>query len=264
MVNQYLNMKQIPNIFTLFNLFFGCIAIVLTLQTETVILYSNDEFTNSFNIPEKLAFAAFFIFASALVDFLDGFVARLFNVCSEMGKQLDSLADVVSFGVAPGVILYQLLRISWMREQNGLDIPIIWLLPAFILSCAAAYRLAKFNLDTAQHFTFKGVPTPGIGLLIASFPLMLHYGGGLIDINQWLINKWVLYTLIVILSWLMVSNLPILSLKFKDYTLKNNLPKVILLVVAVISIPILHWLAIPVIFIAYIILSLLFKNKSIT
>ena len=264
MVNQYLNMKQIPNIFTLFNLFFGCISIVLTLQTETVILYSNDEFTNSFNIPEKMAFAAFFIFASAMVDFLDGFVARLFSVCSEMGKQLDSLADVVSFGVAPGVILYQLLRISWMREQNGLDIPISWLLPAFILSCAAAYRLAKFNLDTAQHFTFKGVPTPGIGLLIASFPLMLHYGGGLIDINQWLINKWVLYALIVILSWLMVSNLPILSLKFKDYTLKNNLPKVILLVVALISIPILHWLAIPVIFIAYIILSLLFKNKSIT
>jgi CDP-diacylglycerol--serine O-phosphatidyltransferase len=256
-------MKQIPNIFTLFNLFFGCIAIVLTLQTETVILYSNDEFTNSFNIPEKMAFAAFFIFASAVVDFLDGFVARLFNVCSEMGKQLDSLADVVSFGVAPGVILYQLLRISWMREQNGLDIPISWLLPAFILSCAAAYRLAKFNLDTAQHFTFKGLPTPGIGLLIASFPLMLHYGGGIIDINQWLINKWVLYALIVILSWLMVSNLPILSLKFKDYTLKSNLPKVILLGVALISIPILHWLAIPVIFIAYIILSLLFKNKSI-
>ena len=257
-------MKQIPNIFTLFNLFFGCIAIVLTLQTETVILYSNEEFTNSFNIPEKLAFAAFFIFASAVVDFLDGFVARLFNVCSEMGKQLDSLADVVSFGVAPGVILYQLLRISWMREQNGLDIPIIWLLPAFILSCAAAYRLAKFNVDTTQQFAFKGVPTPGIGLLVASFPLMLHYGGGLIDINQWLINKWVLYALIVLLSWLMVSNLPILSLKFKDYTLKNNLPKVILLVVALISIPILHWLAIPVIFIAYIILSLLFKNKSIT
>ena len=257
-------MKQIPNIFTLFNLFFGCIAIVLTLQTETVILYSNEEFTNSVNIPEKLAFAAFFIFASAVVDFLDGFVARLFNVCSEMGKQLDSLADVVSFGVAPGVILYQLLRISWMREQNGLDIPIVWLLPAFILSCAAAYRLAKFNVDTTQQFAFKGVPTPGIGLLVASFPLMLHYGGGLIDINQWLINKWVLYALIVLLSWLMVSNLPILSLKFKDYTLKTNLPKVILLGVAVLSIPILHWLAIPVIFIAYIILSLLFKNKSIT
>ena len=257
-------MKQIPNIFTLFNLFFGCIAIVLTLQTESIILYSNEEFTNSFNIPEKMAFAAFFIFASALIDFLDGFVARLFNVCSEMGKQLDSLADVVSFGVAPGVILYQFLRISWMREQNGLDIPIIYLLPAFILSCSAAYRLAKFNIDTTQNYSFKGVHTPGVGLLIASFPLVLHYGGGLVDINQWLINKWVLYSLIIILSWLMVCNLSILSLKFEDYTLKNNLPKVILMGIAVISIPILHWLAIPVIFIAYIILSLFFKNKSIT
>lgn len=257
-------MKQIPNIFTLFNLFFGCIAIVLTLQTETVILYSNDEFTNSFNLPEKMALAAFFIFASALVDFLDGFVARWFNVCSEMGKQLDSLADVVSFGVAPGVILYQLLRISWMREQNGLDIPILWLLPAFILSGAAAYRLAKFNIDSTQQYGFKGVPTPGVGLLIASFPLMLHYGGGLVDINQWLINKWVLYVLIVVLSWLMVSDLSILSLKFENYTVKSNLPKLILLLVAVVALPMLHWLAIPVIFIAYIILSLQFKNKSTT
>lgn len=257
-------MKQIPNIFTLFNLFFGCIAIVLTLQTETFILYSNDEFTNSFNLPEKMAFAAFFIFASAVVDFLDGFVARWFNVCSEMGKQLDSLADVVSFGVAPGVILYQLLRISWMREQNGLDTPILWLLPAFILSGAAAYRLAKFNIDSTQQYGFKGVPTPGVGLLIASFPLMLHYGGGLIDINQWLINQWVLYALIVVLSWLMVSNVSILSLKFENYTVKSNLPKLILLFVAVVAVPILHWLAIPVIFIAYIILSLQFKNKSTT
>ena len=257
-------MKQIPNIFTLFNLFFGCIAIVLTLQTESIILYSNEEFTNSFNIPEKMAIAAFFIFAAAVVDFLDGFVARLFKVCSEMGKQLDSLADVVSFGVAPGVFLYQLLRISWMREQNGLDIPMVYLLPAFILSCSSAYRLAKFNIDSTQQYAFKGVPTPGIGLLIASFPLMLHYGGGLIDVNQWLINKWVLYALILLLSWLMVGNLPIMSLKFKDYTLKNNLPKVILMGIAVISFPIFHWLAIPVIFIAYIILSLFFKNKSIT
>ena len=257
-------MRQIPNIFTLLNLFFGCIAIVFALQTESIVIYSNDEFTSSFNIPEKLAVAALFIFASALVDFLDGFVARFFNVCSEMGKQLDSLADVVSFGVAPGVILYQLLRISLIREENGLDASIGWLLPAFLLSCASAYRLAKFNIDTTQHYGFKGVPTPAVGLLVASFPLMLHYGGSVININQWLINKWVLYTLIILLSWLMVSNLPIMAFKFKDYTLKNNLPKVILVVIALLSIPFLKWLAIPVLFIAYIILSLLLKNKPTT
>ena len=101
--------KQIPNLFTLLNLFFGCIAIVFALQTESIIIYANDEFTSSFNIPEKLSYAALFLFAAAMVDFLDGFVARLINATSEMGKQLDSLSDVVSFGVAPGVILYQLL-----------------------------------------------------------------------------------------------------------------------------------------------------------
>ena len=257
-------MKQIPNIFTLLNLFFGCIAIVFALQTESIIIYTNDEFTSSFNIPEKLSYSALFIFASALVDFLDGFVARLFKVSSEMGKQLDSLADVVSFGVAPGVILYQLLRMSFLREENGMDASIIWLLPAFILSCASAYRLAKFNLDTSQHYGFKGVPTPAVGLLIASFPLMLHFGGGLININQWLIDKWVLYTLIIVLSWLMVSNLPIMAFKFKDYSLKNNLPKVVLLIIAVTAILLLKWLAVAVIFIAYIILSLLLKNKPTT
>lgn len=179
-----------------------------------------------------------------------------------MGKQLDSLADVVSFGVAPGVILYQLLRISLIREENGLDASIIWLLPAFILSCASAYRLAKFNIDTTQYYGFKGVPTPAVGLLVASFPLMLHYGGSLININQWLINKWVLYSLIIVLSWLMVSNLPIMALKFKDYSVKNNLPKIILLAIAILTIPFFKWLAIPVLFIAYIILSLLLKNKA--
>ena len=97
--------KQIPNIFTLLNLFFGCLAIVFALQTQNINIYMSDEFTSSFNIPESISYAALFLFAAAIVDFLDGFVARLFKASSEMGKQLDSLAVVVSFGVAPGVIL---------------------------------------------------------------------------------------------------------------------------------------------------------------
>ncbi|MES2429460.1 MAG: CDP-alcohol phosphatidyltransferase family protein [Bacteroidota bacterium] len=255
-------MKQIPNIFTLLNLFFGCIAIVFALQTENIIIYTDDQFSSSFNIPEKLSYAALFLFAAAIVDFLDGFVARLINATSEMGKQLDSLSDVVSFGVAPGVILYQLLRMSFLREENGLDVSVVALFPAFILSCAAAYRLAKFNLDDSQQYGFKGVPTPAVGLLVASFPLILHYGSGIVDVNELLINKWVLYALIIILSWLMVSNLPLIALKFKDYTVKNNIPKLILAAIALISIIFLHWLAVPVIFIAYIILSLLYKTKN--
>src|SRR5215212_10875146 len=114
-------MKQIPNLLSLLNLFFGCVAIVFALQTESVIMYVNDEFSgSSFNIPEKLTWAAVFIGFAAIIDFLDGFAARLLKATSPIGKELDSLADIVSFGVAPAAIVYQLLRFSFGREENGL------------------------------------------------------------------------------------------------------------------------------------------------
>ena len=251
--------RQIPNIFTLFNLFLGCIAIVFALQTESISIYVGEDLSTHYNIPEKISIASYFIFAAAVIDFLDGFVARLMNATSEMGKQLDSLSDVVSFGVAPSVILYQLLRISFIKEENGLETSIAWLLPAFIVACAGAYRLARFNLDNSQSYGFKGVPIPAAGLLIASFPLILHFGNSFIDVSEWLTNKWVLYAVIVLVSWLMVSTLPLMALKFKDYSIKNNLPKIILLAVAVLSAVLFHWLAEPLVFIVYIILSLLYK-----
>lgn len=256
--------QQIPNLFTLLNLMCGCVAIVFALQTENISIFTNEEFISSFNIPEKLSVAALFIYAAAVVDFLDGFVARFFNASSEMGKQLDSLADVVSFGVAPGIILYQLLRMSFMREENGLDKSILWLMPAFIVTAAAAYRLAKFNLDTSQSYGFKGVPTPAAGLLIASFPLILHYSNGLVNINRFIADKWVLYIIIALISWLMVSRLPMIALKFQDFSVQKNIPKIILLVIGIVAAIFLKWLAVPIIFIAYILLSLAYKNKSTT
>ena len=255
--------KQIPNLFTLINLFLGCIAIVFALQTETISIYVGEDLSSHYNIPEKLSLAAYFIFAAAVVDFLDGFVARLMKASSEMGKQLDSLSDVISFGVAPSVILYQLLRISFIKEENGLDTSIAWLLPAFIVACAGAYRLARFNIDSSQSYGFKGVPIPAAGLLIASFPLILHFGNSFIDVSEWLTNKWVLYAVIVLISWLMVSTLPLMGLKFKDFSIKNNMPKIILLAVAVVAALIFQWLAVPIVFILYIILSLLFKIQSL-
>jgi len=252
--------KHIPNIFTLLNLFLGCIAIVFALQTETISIYVGEDLSSHYNIPEKLGVATFFIMAAAIVDFLDGFVARILKASSDMGKQLDSLSDVVSFGVAPSVILYQLLRTSFIKEENGLETSIAWLLPAFIVACAAAYRLARFNLDSSQSYGFKGVPVPAAGLFIASFPLILHYGNNVINVNEWLTNKWVLYAVIVMVSWLMVSTLPLMALKFRDFSIKNNIPKIMLLVVAVIAAFIFNWLAVPIIFIAYIILSLIFKK----
>ena len=177
-----------------------------------------------------------------------------------MGKQLDSLADVVSFGVAPGMILYQMLRISFAKEIDGLDVSSLALLPAVLIPCAAAWRLAKFNIDDSQQFSFKGVPTPAAGIVIASLPLIVHYQQ--LNLQETLINQWLIYGIIVLLGYLMVSNLPLLSLKFKDKTLKNNLPIFILTVVAIISAIALKWVAVPVVFIAYVIVSLTLKNKT--
>src|SRR5688572_16529380 len=152
-------MKQIPNVFTLLNLFFGCIAIVFILQTgESLIMQDGGSWVAQF--PEKIWWGSVFIGIAAIIDFLDGFVARLFNATSAMGKQLDSLADVVSFGVAPAMILYQLLRISYIQEETGLDTSMMALAPAFIFPCAGAYRLARFNIDKSQQFGFRGVPIP--------------------------------------------------------------------------------------------------------
>lgn len=253
-------MRHIPNIFTLLNLFFGGMAIIFALQTDTVIIYIDQHYNSSFNIPEKLTWASICILIAALIDFLDGFVARLLNATSELGKQLDSLSDVVSFGVAPAVIIYQLLRFSFAREENGLDVSLFALMPALIIAMAAAYRLGKFNIATDQTLSFKGVPVPAIGILIASFPLILHFNS-LPGINHVIMNKWFLYGCIIAVSYLMVSNLPIMSLKLPDYTFKNNIPIIILLVVAVLAALFLHWVAVPVVFIVYILISIINSKK---
>ena len=254
-------MKQIPNIFTLLNLFFGCLAIIYAIQTGlTLTADSNGE--NLLVIPEKIYLASVFIGIAAVIDVLDGFVARLLNASSEMGKQLDSLADVVSFGVAPGMIIYQFLRLSYAQQPDGLDVSVLWLMPAFLLPCAGAYRLARFNIDTEQGYGFKGVPIPAVGLLIASFPLVYWYNN-----QAWAIalltNKWFLYALIFIVSYLMVSTLPMLALKFKNASFKGFLPFIVMAIVATISAVVIKWMAVPVTFAAYIIISLVLKqNKS--
>lgn len=252
-------MKHIPNLFTLLNLLFGCLAIVATLQNGIAIQY-DPEGTQLVNIPEKIWLASLFIGIAGLVDFLDGFVARLFNASSELGKQLDSLADVVSFGVAPSMILYQFLRLSFASEEDGLHVSQYWLAPVFILACAAAYRLGRFNLDASQQYGFKGVPVPAAGLLVASLPL-IYWNESAEWVHAILLNKWFIYGLVLVLSWLMVSRLPLMALKFKDKSLAGNMPKIILLALSLLCIIFLKWLSVPVIFILYILLSLGFKNK---
>lgn len=252
--------KQIPNIITLSNLFFGCISIVYILQNGLT-LTVNAAGENLVVLPEKMMWAGVFIFAAALVDFLDGFVARLLNVPSEMGKQLDSLADVVSFGVAPGLIAFQFLRLSFAQDAGGLDASVFWLLPAFIIPCAGAYRLARFNIDTTQQFSFKGVPIPAIGLLFASFPMVYWYSE-----SSWLIqlmlNKWIWYGLIFLSAYLMVSTLPMMALKFNQFSTKKGMPFIILAVVSIISAILFGWVSVSIGFFGYVVLSLAYKQTS--
>lgn len=253
-------MKQIPNLFTLLNLFAGCIAIVCIMQTGlTISVDSNGE--NLVAIPEKIYMASLFIGIAALVDFLDGFIARLLKVPSELGKQLDSLADAVSFGVAPGLIAYQFLRLSYAQQAGGLDINTLWLLPAFILPCAGAYRLARFNIDTSQSHGFKGVPIPAAGLLFASFPLIYWYSNN-DTVIRILLNKWFWYAVVIIISYLMVSKLPMLAMKFSGVTLKKLLPFLVLAVVLLAGALSFGWLSVPITFIAYVILSLTLKQPE--
>lgn len=256
-------MKQIPNLFTLLNLFFGCIAIVFILQTGQSIVVLNEQ-TGSYDpyFPEKMGWGALFIFFAAAVDFLDGFMARMLKASTDRGKQLDSLSDVVSFGVAPGMILYQLLRLGYARGEDGLDVSLALLLPAFIYSCAVAWRLAKFNVSTNQSDSFKGVPCPAAGLVVASFPLIIWFADSNPDgwkahlnVPQYLINVWLLYATIALLSFLMVCNRTFIAIKFKDFSFRNNLLKYILISVSLILLVALQWLAIPVIFVLYLLFS---------
>jgi len=250
--------KQIPNIFTLLTLFFGCLAIVCIMQSGLVIS-QDDNLQQIVDIPEKMVYASLFIGIAAVIDFLDGFVARLLKASSEMGKQLDSLADVVSFGVAPGMIIYQFLRLSYSQQENGLDVNALWLALAFIVPCAGAYRLARFNIDTTQSTGFKGVPIPAAGLLIASFPL-IYFNNHSTFIYDLLLSKWFWYGVIAVVSYLMVSTLPMLALKFKSITFKKLLPFIIILFASVITALFLGWVAVPMGFLVYVVISLVFKN----
>ena len=253
-------MKQIPNIFTLLNLVFGCMAIVCILQYGLSFTV-NDNAEAFVIMPERIYMASVFIGCAAVIDFLDGFVARLLKASSEMGKQLDSLADVVSFGVAPGMIIYQFLRLSFAQQEGGLDVSVLWLLPAFLIPCAGAYRLARFNIDTTQSHGFKGVPIPAAGLLIASFPLIYWFSNTDLIIKLFT-NQWFWYAIIFVVSYLMVSTLPMLALKFSGVTMKKLMPFISVAVIAIITALLYGWIAVPVSFVAYVILSLLTKQKE--
>ena len=253
--------KQIPNLITLLNLFFGCLAILVSFQSGT--MATMDETGDMvIEIPEQIYYASMFIGLAALVDFFDGFVARLLKVNSALGKQLDSLADVVSFGVAPSFIVFQFLRLSLATDINALSHTTVMMVPAFIIALAGAYRLAKFNIDPDQSTYFKGVPIPMIGILTAAFPLV-YWQSQTTIFSKLLLNPTFWYIYIIIVSYLMVMDRPMLALKSFSGKKKLILPLVLVAVETIISAYFFKWMAIPFGFIGYCLVSL-FYRKTIT
>lgn len=238
--------KQIPNIITSLNILSGSIAVLFAVSGD---------FTN----------AAIFVFLGIFFDFFDGMAARLLNVQSEIGLQLDSLADVITSGLVPGIVMYQLLNRSHFGHlQNISDtfssgwntglanyIPLIGLL----IVIASAYRLAKFNVDTRQTTGFIGLPTPANALLILSLPLILEFQNSP-TLESIILDKWFLIGLTLLSCILLNAEIKLFALKFKTWDLKTNLVRYIFLILSAALLIALKFLAIPIIILLYIGLSM--------
>jgi len=219
--------KHIPNLLTSANLFSGCIGAIYAFQGD-------------------LKTVAYFVILSGIFDFLDGFAARLLNVKSDIGKELDSLADVISFGFVPGIVFYQLLK-----SESASFLPYL----GFTITIFSALRLAKFNLDTRQTEDFIGLNTPMNTFLVISLPYI-------IDDNPMVSNPWFLCGLIVTLSWLLISELRLFSIKLgSDFSWKTNKYRYLFLILSIVSLTFGGFSGIPIILFLYLILSQLHFSK---
>lgn len=228
--------KHIPNAITSLNLLAGMMGIYFVLSG-------------------KIEFGAYFILIAAIFDFLDGFVARILKVHSEIGKQLDSLADLVTFGVLPSFIVFEWIRVL----TNDGFLPFI----ALIIGIFSALRLAKFNVDTRQTERFIGVPTPANALLISTLPFFVEKFPATENI---IANPYTLIGIAVLMSYLLIAELPLIALKFKNYEFKPNLFRYLTLVIGIICSMTFGLAGIPIIIISYIALSVLegvvYDNES--
>ncbi len=232
--------RHIPNALTLGNLLCGCCGILL-LQ-PSLSLFPKVEPGDIF-----LFQPGYFVLAACVFDFLDGLVARSLKVTSPIGKQLDSLADMVSFGLLPA------LTMAWMiNEQTHYD-GLVYI--SFLLAIGAALRLARFNIDKTQKDSFRGLPTPALALFIAGLSFAAAQG------YNWILQPYLLATLTVVLSWLMVSPLRLFALKFEHYRWRGNELRFTFLALAVLLTVGLQWSALSPIILLYLALSLGFTPK---
>lgn len=257
-------MKHLPNLLTLGNLFFGCLAIVFIMDSPTYLkLEQGDQYLPLLGV-NQLYWGSIFIGIAALFDVFDGLAARSLKAHSPLGKDLDSLADLVSFGVAPAMIMYKLLWRAYMAEPGALDLSVWVMAPAFLLPCFGALRLARYN-QTAdeQKDYFIGVPIPAMALLVASLPL-IHWFPTRLNLAVLYQNRWILYGLILILSGLMVSKRPFLKWKAAGSSLSAWMPQLLLALTLISGFIWIKFSIIPIVFGLYLILSLIvsFKNKN--
>ena len=212
----------------------------------------------------KLDLAAIFVFLGIGFDFLDGFAARILRVSSELGVQLDSLADMVTSGVVPGIVMFQLLsmaqRDGWNLDLFGMhsDIGILPLF-GFLITLGSAYRLANFNVDENQVSSFRGLPTPANTLLILSFPLILLHQNNE-TLNDLILNQWFLIGFTILSVLLLNSRIELFALKFKGIGFKENGVKYLFLIGSLVLLLTLKFLAIPAIIAFYILTSLAMKK----
>lgn len=253
--------KHIPNAITCCNLLCGCLAIVQAFQGH-------------------LVYAAYLVGLAAIFDFFDGFAARMLRVTSPIGKDLDSLADMVTFGVVPGVVMYQLLNNSlfsflaqehapisgdndpsnlttlFQRAGETNDGVLGWIVyVAFLIPVFSAIRLAKFNNDNRQTSSFIGLPTPANAILICSFPLILAFARSS-QFQQIIFNPFFLVIMSVVMSILLVAEIPLFALKFRTFSWVGNRTRYIFLILCVILLILFQFVGIPIIILLYVIMSI--------
>lgn len=250
--------KHIPNAITCGNLLCGCLAIVTALQGNMV-------------------YAAYLVGLAAIFDFFDGFAARMLRVTSPIGKDLDSLADMVTFGVVPGLIMYRLMTgsllsfmfqdsvnaqspgylIDMFRNSEAIGFHAIGLIAylAFLIPVFSALRLAKFNNDTRQTTSFIGLPTPANAILICSFPLILEFTRSS-QIHQIILNPFFLTFMCIGLSVLLVAEIPLFALKFRTFSWVGNRTRYIFLMLCVVLLILFRFTGIPLIILLYVLMSI--------
>ena len=224
--------KHIPNLLTISNLICGCIALYFTFQGE-------------------LVFTAYLIGLAAIFDFMDGAAARFLNISNPIGKELDSLADMVSFGLVPGSVVFHLLEESPLSQYSFM---------ALIIPIFSAYRLAKFNVDENQNENFTGLPTPANCLVFISIPLITTFNSESTIAYLFEIPE-ILLIITILMSLALVSRINMFSLKFKNLKFQDNKFRFFIITISIILLTWLEFSAIPIIILLYIMMSMVKRTN---